>query len=296
MAPTGIGCPSLISDEHTPFIDSASTFSMEYSILRTFDPTNQLLESIRDYWNTNLHDEDITTNPVGTKAFFQELEAYRFAKLHYLPHLVDFSSFCGKRVLEVGCGLGIDLIQFARGGAIVTGVDIAEVAIRLARNFFEQNGLKADLQVMNGEALRFQDDSFDVVYAHGVLQYTAEDKRMVDELYRVLRPGGEAILMVYNKYSWLNALSKLTKVELEHEDAPVLRKYSIWQFKELLKSFQRVRIVPERFPVRTRLHHGIKAESYNRLFVPFFQRLPKPIVRPFGWHLLAFAIKSKAIV
>jgi ubiquinone/menaquinone biosynthesis C-methylase UbiE len=264
---------------------------MEHTILRTFDSTNHLLASIRDYWNTNLHDEEITTSPVGTEAFFHELETYRFAKLHYLPRLVDFSSFRGKQVLEVGCGLGIDLIQFARGGAIVTGVDIAEVAIRLARKCFEQNGLQADLQVMNGEALRFEDDSFDVVYAHGVLQYTADDKRMITELHRVLRPGGEAILMVYNKYSWLNALSKLMKVELEHEDSPMLRKYSIWQFKELLKRFQQVRIVPERFPVRTRLHHGIKAELFNRIFVPFCQRLPKFIVSPFGWHLLAFAIK-----
>lgn len=264
---------------------------MEHTILRTFNSTNHLLESIRDYWNTNLHDEKIATNPVGTEAFFQELEAYRFAKLHYLPRLVDFSTFRGKRVLEVGCGLGIDLIQFARGGAIVTGVDIAEVVIRLARKFFEQNDLPADLQVMNGEALRFDDDSFDVVYAHGVLQYTADDKRMLNELFRVLRPGGEAIFMVYNKYSWLNALSNLMKIELEHEDAPVLRKYSIWQFKKMFKRFQHVRIVPERFPVRTKLHHGGKAELYNRLFVPFFQRLPKSIVRPFGWHLLAFAIK-----
>ncbi|NIM92796.1 MAG: methyltransferase domain-containing protein [Anaerolineales bacterium] len=267
------------------------TFNMEHTIPRTFDSTNILMESIREYWNTNLHDEEITANPVGTEAFFHELEAYRFAKLHYLPHLVDFSSFLGKQVLEVGCGLGIDLIQFARGGAIVTGVDIAEVPIRLARTCFEQNGLQADLQVMNGEALRFDDDSFDVVYAHGVLQYTADDKRMIHELFRVLSPGGEAILMVYNKYSWLNALSKLMKIELEHEDAPVLRKYSIGQFKKMLRRFQHVRIVPERFPVRTRLHRGLKAEAYNRLFVPFFQRIPMLLVRPFGWHLLAFAIK-----
>ncbi len=253
--------------------------------------SNALLESIQTYWNEHLHDVEVVTSPVGTKAFFQELEAYRYTKLHYLPQAIDFSSFGGKRVLEVGCGLGIDLIQFARGGADVIGVDLADAAIHLARKYFEQNHLPADLRVMNGEALRFEDDSFDIVYAHGVLQYTADDERMVDEMYRVLRPAGQAILMGYNKYSWLNLLSKLMKVELEHEDAPVLRKYSIWQFKKLLRRFQRVRIVPERFPVRTRLHHGLKADLYNRLFVPSFQRLPKSIVRPLGWHLLAYAFK-----
>jgi ubiquinone/menaquinone biosynthesis C-methylase UbiE len=145
--------------------------------------------------------------------------------------------------------------------------------------------------VMNGEALEFADSSYEVVFAHGVLQYTANAQRMIDELYRVLRPGGEAILMVYNRYSWLNLLSKVMKVELEHADAPVLRKYSIGEFKRLLTPFTRVRIVPERFPVASRLHQGTKAMLYNELFVRAFRMLPKRLVRPLGWHLMAFAIK-----
>jgi SAM-dependent methyltransferase len=142
---------------------------------------------------------------------------------------------------------------------------------------------------MNGEALQFEDNSFDVVYAHGVLQYTADASRMATEIHRVLRPGGEAILMVYNKFSWLNALSKLMKVELEHEDAPVLNTYSIREFANLLRPFDRVQIIPERFPVRTRLHQGLKATLFNGLFVTTFNLLPRPLVRPYGWHLMAFA-------
>jgi hypothetical protein len=98
-------------------------------------------------------------------------------------------------------------------------------------------------------------------------------------------------MMVYNKYSWLNLLSKVMKVELEHEDAPVLRLYSIRQFKCMLRSFAEVRIVPERFPVKTRLHGGIKGMLYNDLFVGAFNLLPKAIMRPFGWHIMAFARK-----
>ena len=253
---------------------------------------DQLLGAIRDYWNDHIHDLEIATQPLGTPEFFQELDEYRFDKLCYLPRVVDFSAYRGKRLLEVGCGLGIDLSRFAQAGAIVTGVDLAEVCIDLARQNFAQHGLTADLQVMNGEALQFEDRSFDVVYAHGVLQYTADASRMATEIHRVLRPGGEAILMVYNKYSWLNALSKLMKVELEHEDAPVLHKYSIEELKELLKPFAQVRIVPERFPVKTRLHRGLKATIYNDLFVTGFNLLPRALVRPFGWHIIAFARKN----
>ncbi|MBN1249986.1 MAG: class I SAM-dependent methyltransferase [Anaerolineae bacterium] len=254
-------------------------------------PADARLAEIRDYWNLHIHDLAIATHLVGTPGFFRELEEYRFDKLHYLPRIVDFSAFQGKKLLEVGCGIGIDLVRFAHGGATVTGVDLAEVSIDLARKYFAHEGLSADLRVMNGEALEFADGSFDVVYAHGVLQYTANAQKMIDELHRVLRPGGQAILMVYNRVSWLNLLSRVMKVELEHEDAPVLRMYSIKQFRGMLVPFTEVRIVPERFPVKTRLHSGIKATLYNDLFVKGFNCLPMGVIRPFGWHLMAFARK-----
>ena len=250
-----------------------------------------LLEAVRTYWNEHIHDLEIATQPVGSRGFFEELDEYRFDKLRYLPKLVDFNGYAGQQLLEVGCGVGIDLIRFARGGARVTGVDLAEVSIDLARANFASHDLSADLRVMNGEALAFEDGSFDVVYAHGVLQYTADAQRMVNELQRVLKPGGQAILMVYNKYSWLNLMSKVMNVGLEHQDAPVLNKYSIGEFKRLLRPFKEVRLVPERFPVETRLHHGLKARLYNQGFVKAFNLLPKPLVRPLGWHLMAFATK-----
>jgi SAM-dependent methyltransferase len=249
------------------------------------------LEEIRKYWDEHIHDLEIATQPIGSHGFFEELAEYRFDKLRYLPNLVDFSAYKGKELLEVGCGIGIDLIRFARGGARVTGIDLSEVAIDLARQYFDQESLPADLRVMNGEAMLFEDNSFDAVYAHGVLQYTADAQKMVKELYRVLRPGGQAILMVYNRISWLNAMSKVMNVGLEHEDAPVLNKYSIGEFEQMLQPFAQVRIIPERFPVETRLHHGAKAALYNKVFVKGFHVLPKSWVRPLGWHLMAFASK-----
>ena len=107
----------------------------------------------------------------------------------------------------------------------------------------------------------------------------------------MLKPGGEAIFQVYNRISWLNALSKLMKVGLEHDDAPVLLKFSIGEFRRLLAGFREVRIVPERFPVKSRLHGGWKGAVYNGLFVGTFNALPRPLVRRFGWHLLAFCRK-----
>lgn len=234
----------------------------------------------------------MTGHPVGTRAFFDDLDDYRFDKLRYLPQLVDFASFKGQRLLEVGCGIGTDLVRFAQGGARVTGVDLAQTAIDLARKNFELHAVTAEeLRVADGEALPYDDDSFDAVYAHGVIQYTANPAKLIGECHRVLKPGGTAIFMVYNRVSWLNALSKVMKVALEHEDAPVLEKFSIGEFRELLKPFKETRIVPERFPVKSRLHKGWKGMAFNTMFVGTFNALPRSWVRPLGWHLMAFCRK-----
>ena len=246
---------------------------------------------VREYWDRHIHDLEITRHPVGSRGFFDDLDQYHFEKLHHLLRLVDFDGYRGRSVLEVGCGAGVDLARFAKGGAEVTGVDLAPSAIELARANFSQQGLRGRFEVADGEHLPFPDNSFDLVYAHGVVQYTANPRQLVEECRRVVKPGGEAVFQVYNRVSWLNGLSKLMKVGLEHDDAPVLLKFSIGEFRRLVSGFAKVAIVPERFPVKSRLHGGWKGAVYNGLFVGTFNVLPRPFVRRFGWHLLAFCRK-----
>src|SRR5262245_40115245 len=249
------------------------------------------IEQVREYWERHIHDLEITTHPVGSPGFFDDLDQYHFEKLHHLPRLVRFDAWRGRSVLEVGCGAGVDLARFARSGAEVCGVDLTASAIDLAKANFEQQRLAGRFEIADGESLPFADEAFDLVYAHGVVQYTSNPQQLVNECHRVLKPGGQAIVQVYNRVSWLNALSKLMKVPLEHEDAPVLLKFSAGEFRRLLSRFSTVRIVPERFPVKSRLHGGWKGAVYNGLFVGAFNALPRPVVERFGWHLLAFCTK-----
>ena len=249
-----------------------------------------MIEDIRKFWNEFVYDDVmVTQNPPGTKEFFADLEAYRYERLEHLPRLVDFAAYRDKRVLEVGCRIGLDLARFAGNGALVTGIDLAESCIETARQYFALKNLTGDLLVMDGEDLQFEDQSFDLVYAYGVVQYTYNPERMVREIYRVLRPGGMAILMVHNRYSWLAVLSKLSGKDLAHEEAPACELYSIRQFYRLLDGFSGVEIHPERFPVRTRLHKGLVARLYYTFFVGAFNLLPRPWVRRFGAHLMAMA-------
>ena len=246
---------------------------------------------VRAYWNAHIHDLDISSNAPGTAGFFADLDAYHFEKLHHLLRLVDFQAWRGRPVLDVGCGAGVEVVRFARGGAAVVGVDVSEQAAGLTRTNLIQQGLSAGVAVGDGERLPFADNTFEFVYAHGVIQYASDDAAVVAECHRVLRPGGLAMFQVYNRVSWLHLLSKVMKTPLEHEDAPVLRRYSIPEFRRLLAAFSSVELVPERFPVKSRLHTGWKGTAYNAVFVGTFNALPRRWVRRFGWHLLAFCRK-----
>jgi SAM-dependent methyltransferase len=118
--------------------------------------------AVRQYWETHIHDLEITRHPAGSAAFFADLEQYHFEKLHHLPRLIPFEQSRGRSVLEVGCGAGTDLVRFARNGAIPTGVDLAASSIALATRNCALEGLRARLLVADGERLPFAERSFDL--------------------------------------------------------------------------------------------------------------------------------------
>lgn len=250
-----------------------------------------LIDDVRDYWSTHIHDASLSDSAPGKPAFFRDLSAYRYGKLTYLLPLLSELNVAGAELLEIGCGIGLDLAHFARAGASVHGVELSTVAVDLARKHLEHQGLRGTVEQMNGEALALPDACFDFVHAHGVLPYTPEPQKMIHESYRVLRPGGQALFMFYNRNSWLTGMSRLTGVAVEHVNAPVLQLFSIAQVRALLSEFAEVTLRLERFPVATKLHSGWRAALYNGLFVGGFNALPQRLVSPLGWHIVAIARK-----
>ncbi|MEM8858228.1 MAG: class I SAM-dependent methyltransferase [Chloroflexota bacterium] len=107
-------------------------------------------DTVRDYWNSHLHDISVVKAEPGTLEFFDQLNTYRFGKLHYLPKLVNYGGYSGKKVLEVGCGAAVDSVHFAKDGALVTGIDLADVSIGLAQKNFGLRNLPGEFLVMNG--------------------------------------------------------------------------------------------------------------------------------------------------
>lgn len=139
---------------------------------------------------------------IGSREFFDNVEAHRYdVYAPWMREVMEFDGFAGKELLEVGCGMGSDLLQFARGGSIVTGLDYTPRSAEISRRRFGVYGVPGKFLIGDAENLPFPDGSFDVVYSNGVLHHTPDTQRAIDEVFRVLRPGGVAKVMLYHRRS-----------------------------------------------------------------------------------------------
>lgn len=155
-----------------------------------------------DFWTGYQPGFRFTEEVPGTPRFYSAVERHRYGLEPHIREVADFSRWVGEDVLDVGCGIATDGVQFARAGARYTGIDQSPTAIELARRRFELEDL--DGKIVHGLAthLPFADESFDLVWSHGVIHHIADTQSAVDEFRRVLRPGGTAIVMLYHRRSF----------------------------------------------------------------------------------------------
>ncbi|MBA2527414.1 MAG: class I SAM-dependent methyltransferase [Pyrinomonadaceae bacterium] len=157
---------------------------------------------MRAFWQANPCGTKFADAAPGTRRFYELVEDHRYGKEWHIPQAAEFARAEGLKVLEIGCGLGTDGAQFAKAGADYTGVDLTDAAIELAKKRFDLFNLSGKFQTADAEKLDFADDSFDLVYSHGVLHHTPDTESAVKEIYRVLRPGGRAVVMLYHRDSY----------------------------------------------------------------------------------------------
>jgi len=166
------------------------------------DANQNLKERVRAFWQANPCGVKFADAEPGTRRFYELVEAHRYEKEWHIPSAADFAAARGLRVLEIGCGLGTDGAQFAKAGANYTGIDLTEAAVELARKRFEMFDLPGEFRTADAENLNFPDESFDLVYSHGVLHHTPDTTKAIREIHRVLRPGGRAVVMLYHRNSY----------------------------------------------------------------------------------------------
>jgi ubiquinone/menaquinone biosynthesis C-methylase UbiE len=166
------------------------------------EPNPKLKERVRAFWQANPCGTKFADAEPGTRRFYELVEAHRYDKEWHIPAAADFAATRGLRVLEIGCGLGTDGAQFAKAGADYTGVDLTDAAVELARKRFELFNLPGAFRTADAENLEFKDETFDLVYSHGVLHHTPDTARSVREIHRVLKKNGKAIVMLYHRNSY----------------------------------------------------------------------------------------------
>lgn len=195
-------------------------------------------------------------------------EEQRYSAYPWLYEAAEFRHHAGERVLEIGCGTGSDLLQFAKNGAHAVGIDATPEHVRLAR---ERVGRKAEVIRAYATALPFRDDRFDYVYSHGVLHHIDQPARVAQELFRVLRPGGRFNVQVYAFWSLRHVAYRLLyrrrwKEFVENSRDPVhLDAYTAHQLRALFSPTE------------------ITFSKYE-----CFSFLPSPLLgRLFGWFIVA---------
>jgi SAM-dependent methyltransferase len=241
---------------------------------------------------------------LGTREFFDEVERYRYKEYApWMPRVMEFEKFRGARLLEVGCGMGTDLLQFARGGARCTGIDLTPRSIEITRHRFKLYGADGDFMISDGEHLPFRSESFDVVYSNGVLHHTPDTAGSIREVHRVLRPGGVAKIMLYHRNSlnyWVEIVlrrgvlgleflrgrsaEEIMSRVIEFSDSnarPLVKVYSRKEVRELFVMFTDVRIdVEQLMRSELRILSPLVSDS-------MFDRLCKSI----GWNVIITANK-----
>ena len=217
-------------------------------------------KEVRNFWE----EESCGTSPdlikhgeIHSKAWFEEVEDYRYSVEPFIHSIAQFTRHGGKRVLEIGVGAGSDHLNWAKAGADLFGVDLTEKGIETTRKRLNLYDLKSNLQRIDAENLPFEDNYFDIVYSWGVIHHSEDTEQIIKEILRVLKPGGKFLGMIYHRRAihtfnlWLkNAFLKgkpwrSFKYVLYHFNESIASKaYTFKETRTLFKEFETCKITP----------------------------------------------------
>ncbi|HTY81964.1 MAG TPA: class I SAM-dependent methyltransferase [Dehalococcoidales bacterium] len=159
-------------------------------------------KEIKEYW-----EKSTPISFVEEKWSYEQKRKFRYDLQDYEHDSFRFEDWAGKQVIEIGCGSGIDAMEFARNGAIVTATDITDNAVNLTKGLSQETGIPLNVVQTPPVKLPFPDKSFDCAYSFGVLHHIPDPAPKIDEIHRVLRDDGTLLAMLYNKNSLLYAYS-----------------------------------------------------------------------------------------
>lgn len=255
---------------------------------------NYDVQTVQAYWNRRPCNIRHSPRPVGTKEYFDEVERRKYFVEPHIPGFAQFERWKGRRVLEIGCGIGTDTINFARSGAIVTAVDLSDQSLSLARQRAKIFGFEKQIAFYQANAEELSNvvplEPYDLIYSFGVIHHTPDPSKAVAEIRKYMTCVSELRLMLYAKHSWKNILIEAGFDQPEAQSGcPVAFTYTQDEVKSLLQGFKDVNVRQEHiFPFAIE-----KYVKYEYEIVPWFASMPKEMFaaleKSLGWHLLITA-------
>jgi len=262
--------------------------------------TPDLKEEVREFWNSD---------PCGTRyldggdAFGAHANA-RYQLEPFIPEFAGFASACGRRVLEIGVGIGADYLEWLKAGARATGVDLSSASLEQARRRCELAGYQPDLRLADAEQLPFPTDTFDLVYSYGVMHHSADTLKCLQEACRVLKPGGQARIMLYHHPSltglmlWLRygvlRGKPLRQAVHDHLESPGTKSFTKDEVRSMMSGFESVEISQVFSPgdlLLNRPSHRFQTPSYRLVWTLFPRAIARKSCRRLGLFLLVSARK-----
>ncbi len=252
------------------------------------------IETVAEYWNRRPCNIRHSRAPVGSREYFDEVEQRKYFVEPHIPGFAGFPRWDDKRVLEIGCGIGTDAVNFARTGAEYTGVELSDVSLDLAKRRFDLFELNGNFVHANAEDLsdHVRRASFDLIYSFGVIHHTPHPEAVIRQARRAIRPDGEFRLMVYARNSWKDTMVEAGFDQPEAQSGcPIAHTYTQAEMRALLRAndFLATSITQDHiFPyvVEKYVQHEYELQ-------PWFAAMPQPMFRAlekrFGWHMLIVA-------
>jgi ubiquinone/menaquinone biosynthesis C-methylase UbiE len=252
------------------------------------------LEEVQNFWNARPCNLKHSNAPIGTKQYFDEVEERKYFVEPHIPAFANFNQWRGKRVLEVGCGIGTDATNFARNGAIYTGVELSSESLKLAKQRFEVFGLTGRFIEGNAEEIDelLKGETFDLIYSFGVLHHTPSLNNALKAIRSLMDSNSLFKMMVYAENSWKSAMiaAGLDQPEAQY-GCPIANTYTSVEIHNLLSNsdLECIEIYQAHiFPYKVeeyKKYKYIKEDWFDHMPPSVFNALENKL----GWHLLISA-------
>lgn len=251
------------------------------------------IEAVEEYWDNRPCNIRHSNRLLGSKEYFDEVEMRKYKVEPHIPAFADFPKYNGKKVLEVGCGIGTDAVNFVRQGALYTGLELSSESLRICQKRMNVFGLNARLIKLNAEKISPGEvgNGFDLVYSFGVIHHSPDPKLIISKIANVLKPDGELKLMLYAKNSWKAAMIEAGLDQPEAQiGCPIAFCFDETEIHDLIDDYFYVESITQDHIFQYSIPEYKKFE-YKRM--PWFEAMPNALIGSlearFGWHMLVTA-------